>query len=76
MGPLVENLAALGYNDSNLVCAPYDWRIPFRYLEERDGYFSDLKKKIEEMAKREKKKVVVLAHSMGKPLNETPPVYS
>jgi len=35
MGPLVENLCELGYNDNNLICAPYDWRVPFYYLEER-----------------------------------------
>lgn len=65
MGPLVENLCELGYNDNNLICAPYDWRVPFYYLEERDGYFSTLKVNIEAMARREKKKVVVLGHSMG-----------
>jgi len=31
----------------------------------RDGYFSTLKINIEAMARREKKKVVVLGHSMG-----------
>jgi triacylglycerol esterase/lipase EstA (alpha/beta hydrolase family) len=31
----------------------------------RDGYFSTLKVNIEAMARREKKKVVVLGHSMG-----------
>lgn len=65
MGPLVENLYDLGYNDDNLICAPYDWRVPFYYLEERDGYFSTLKVKIEAMVRREKKKAVILGHSMG-----------
>jgi triacylglycerol esterase/lipase EstA (alpha/beta hydrolase family) len=31
----------------------------------RDGYFSSLKVSIEAMARREKKKVVLLGHSMG-----------
>lgn len=65
MGPLVENLCELGYNDENLICAPYDWRVPYAYLEERDGYFSTLKVKIEAMVRRERKKAVILGHSMG-----------
>jgi hypothetical protein len=65
MGPLVENLMSLGYTDSNLLCAPYDWRLPPCFLEERDVYFTFLKHRIEEMRLREKKKVVILGHSMG-----------
>ena len=30
-----------------ITAAPYDWRISPRHLEARDGYFSDLKRKIE-----------------------------
>jgi hypothetical protein len=34
MGPLVENLESLGYADGvNLMTAPYDWRLPYFYLE-------------------------------------------
>jgi hypothetical protein len=66
MGPLVENLESLGYADGvNLMTAPYDWRLPYFYLEERDGYFTWLMNSIEKMAKREKKPVVLLGHSMG-----------
>jgi hypothetical protein len=36
MGPLVENLESLGYTDGvNLLTAPYDWRLPYFYLEVR-----------------------------------------
>ena len=27
-GPIIENLYGVGYNESNLVAMPYDWRIP------------------------------------------------
>ena len=34
MGPLVENLESLGYTDGvNLLTAPYDWRLPYSFLE-------------------------------------------
>jgi hypothetical protein len=37
MGPLVENLESLGYTDGvNLLTAPYDWRLPYFYLEVRN----------------------------------------
>jgi len=66
MGPLVENLESLGYTDGvNIMTAPYDWRLPYYYLEERDGYFTWLMNSIENMVEREKKPVVILGHSMG-----------
>lgn len=64
--------------------APYDWRLSFWNLEERDGYFSKLRNTIEglkcgcppetrvtfltpspQYRKRQKKKTVLAAHSMG-----------
>ena len=44
---IVENLAVVGYDTNNLHLAPYDWRLSFWNLEERDGYFSRLKATIE-----------------------------
>ena len=44
---IVENLAVVGYDTNNLHLAPYDWRLSFYNLEERDGYFSKLRTTIE-----------------------------
>ena len=44
---IVENLAVVNYDTNNLHLAPYDWRLSFYNLEERDGYFSKLKTTIE-----------------------------
>lgn len=72
----------VNYDTNNLFLAPYDWRVSYYNLEERDGYFSKLKSTIEglrfvriaetatftdvnDYRKRQNKKVVVAAHSMG-----------
>jgi len=48
------------------LCAmQYDWRLPPKYLEERDGYFTNLKKTIEDMSTRHQKPVALMGHSMG-----------
>lgn len=44
---IVENLAVINYDTNNLHLASYDWRLSYYNLEERDGYFSRLKTKIE-----------------------------
>ncbi|EJF65205.1 phospholipid:diacylglycerol acyltransferase [Dichomitus squalens LYAD-421 SS1] len=62
---IVENLAVVGYDTNNLHLAPYDWRLSFYNLEERDGYFSKLRATIEGFVARENRKVVLSAHSMG-----------
>ncbi|KAF9476351.1 LACT-domain-containing protein [Pholiota conissans] len=62
---IVENLAVINYDTNNLYLAPYDWRVSYYNLEERDGYFSKLKVIIEGLRKRQNKKVVIAAHSMG-----------
>ena len=78
----MENLAVVNYDTNNLYLAPYDWRLSYYNLEERDGYFSKLKFTIEFLKyvlnqvimlsvtpfllrKRQNKKTVVAAHSMG-----------
>jgi len=45
--------------------AQYDWRLAPRFLEERDGYFTQLKKSIADMRQRNNLPVVLLGHSMG-----------
>lgn len=62
---IIENLAVVNYDTNNLYLAPYDWRLSMWNLEERDGYFSRLKATIEGLKKRQKKRVVIAAHSMG-----------
>ncbi|KAI0358723.1 LACT-domain-containing protein [Trametes cingulata] len=62
---IVENLAVVNYDTNNLHLAPYDWRLSYYNLEERDGYFSKLRATIEGFVAREKRKVVLAAHSMG-----------
>ena len=44
---IIENLAVVNYDTNNLYLAPYDWRLSFWNMEERDGYFSKLKSIIE-----------------------------
>lgn len=62
MGPLISQLKQVGYTPNlNLYAATYDWRLSPHCLEERDGYFSTLLRKIEEMGRP----VVLLCHSMG-----------
>ncbi|KAH9895210.1 phospholipid:diacylglycerol acyltransferase [Cubamyces lactineus] len=62
---IVENLAVVNYDTNNLHLAPYDWRLSYYNLEERDAYFSKLRATIEGFVAREKRKVVLAAHSMG-----------
>jgi len=40
---VIENLADIGYDPTNLVTLGYDWRLAPQFLEERDGYFTQLK---------------------------------
>lgn len=54
---IVENLAVVNYDTNNLYLAPYDWRLSYYNLEERDGYFSKLKSTIEGL-----KSVQLLSH--------------
>lgn len=62
---LVDNLAAIGYDGSNMSMESYDWRLAFPRLEERDGFFTKLKHKVEAMHKTTGEKVVMASHSMG-----------
>ncbi|KAF8273417.1 Lecithin:cholesterol acyltransferase-domain-containing protein [Lactarius quietus] len=62
---VIENLAVVNYDTNNLILAPYDWRLAPYNLEERDGYFSKLKTTIEGFKKKQRRKCVIAAHSMG-----------
>ncbi|BEJ02371.1 hypothetical protein CcaverHIS631_0701660 [Cutaneotrichosporon cavernicola] len=62
---VVQNLATIGYDPSNMDLAAYDWRVAFYNLEVRDAYLSRLKDRIELMHKLSGEKVVLVSHSMG-----------
>lgn len=65
-GKIIENLAAIGYDNNNMILASYDWRLAFYNLEVRDKYFTKLKADLETFKLIHDKKTVLLAHSMGK----------
>ena len=62
---ILENLATLGYDPTNMFTAAYDWRLSCRNLEVRDQYFSRLQSFIELAAKTSGEKVTMISHSMG-----------
>lgn len=62
---LFENLADIGYDGSTMSLESYDWRLSFPKLEERDGYLTKLKYKIEAFHASTGKKVVLTSHSLG-----------
>ena len=65
-GKLIQNLADVGYLPINMAMMTYDWRMAYPLLEERDGFFTDLKLKIERMVEvNGGEKAVMIGHSMG-----------
>ncbi|CAG8545945.1 21111_t:CDS:10 [Rhizophagus irregularis] len=64
-GKLIQNFAAIGYDNNNMHLAAYDWRLSFYNLEVRDQYFSKLKATLELAKKVDGKKSVIVSHSMG-----------
>jgi len=64
-GKILESLADVGYDGSSMSMESYDWRLSFPKLEERDGFFTKLKYKIEAFHKVTGKKIVLTSHSLG-----------
>jgi len=62
---LLVNLADIGYDGNMMSMESYDWRLSFPMLEERDGYLTKLKFRIEAQVKYSGNKVVIASHSMG-----------
>lgn len=62
---ILENLAAIGYDSNTMSVAAYDWRLSYKDLEIRDGYFSKLKVTIEQQLSMTGYKTVLTSHSMG-----------
>ncbi|KAA1470647.1 phospholipid/diacylglycerol acyltransferase [Dentipellis sp. KUC8613] len=73
---VIENLAVVNYDTNNLLLAPYDWRLSYSNLEVRDGYFSRLKSQIEGFKRRQGKKTVITAHSMGSSVSDRYSLYT
>jgi phospholipid:diacylglycerol acyltransferase len=55
----------IGYDNSNMYLASYDWRLSFSNLEIRDKYFSKLQSMIETSHKTQGEPAVIVTHSMG-----------
>jgi phospholipid:diacylglycerol acyltransferase len=65
---MISNLAEIGYDGSTMSMEPYDWRLDYKLLEQRDGHFTKLKKKIEAFVEYSGgTKAVIMGHSMGGP---------
>eukprot|EP00980_Cylindrotheca_fusiformis_P011278 scaffold2597_cov116-Cylindrotheca_fusiformis.AAC.6 len=64
-GKILENLADVGYDGSTMSMETYDWRLSFPKLEERDGYLTKLKYRIEAFHSSTGKKVILASHSLG-----------
>ena len=62
---ILQNLAVIGYNPNNMLSAAYDWRLAYYHLEERDLYFSKLKRQIEIKKSLRGQKTALVGHSMG-----------
>lgn len=65
-GPFIETLQGVGYDDTNLKAATYDWRLPPGQLEVRDGLFTEMKGMVEQLYEdNNKRQVVLMGHSLG-----------
>jgi hypothetical protein len=65
-GKVTDRLASVGYGRHNLRAVPYDWRLPPKFLQDRDQYFTGVITLIEKTYERNGgRPVVLLGHSMG-----------
>ncbi|KAL3769207.1 hypothetical protein ACHAWO_000853 [Cyclotella atomus] len=55
----------LGYDVSSIIAFPYDWRLSPDMMEERDGFLTMTRHKIEAAVKTNGLPGIVVAHSMG-----------
>lgn len=55
----------LGYDVSNIVGLPYDWRLTPDKMEERDGFLTMMRKRIEASVATNGHPGIMIAHSMG-----------
>lgn len=64
-GKVVESLADVGYDSSNLRAAPYDWRLAPSDLEARDAFFTRMMHSLESLRIQHGQPAVVVSHSYG-----------
>eukprot|EP00397_Hematodinium_sp_SG-2012_P019264 GEMP01019785.1.p1 GENE.GEMP01019785.1~~GEMP01019785.1.p1 ORF type:complete len:664 (+),score=81.53 GEMP01019785.1:36-1994(+) len=64
-GPIIENLADLGYDTKSMVLVAFDWRLSPLLNEKRDRWFTRLKHRIESIVSINGKPAVVPTHSYG-----------
>jgi hypothetical protein len=55
----------LGYDVTNIVGLPYDWRLTPNKMEERDGFLTMMRKRIEGAVATNRQPGIMVAHSMG-----------
>lgn len=54
----------LGYDVTNMIAFPYDWRLSPSVMETRDGFLSMMRKRIEGAVMSSKQPGIMVAHSM------------
>ena len=54
----------LGYDVTNMIAFPYDWRLTPSVMESRDGFLSLMRKRIEGAVATSKQPGIMVAHSM------------
>ena len=54
----------LGYDVTNMIAFPYDWRLSPSVMESRDGFLSMMRKRIEGTVATSKQPGIMVAHSM------------
>mmetsp|Transcript_17918 Transcript_17918/g.26920 ORF Transcript_17918/g.26920 Transcript_17918/m.26920 type:complete len:844 (+) Transcript_17918:134-2665(+) len=65
-GEFIVNLAMLGYDETSVALAAYDWRLDPTRLERRDAYFTRLQRTIETLLETNcGRKVAIISHSLG-----------
>eukprot|EP00123_Amoebidium_parasiticum_P001264 comp12311_c0_seq1/m.7154 comp12311_c0_seq1/g.7154 ORF comp12311_c0_seq1/g.7154 comp12311_c0_seq1/m.7154 type:complete len:1076 (-) comp12311_c0_seq1:32-3259(-) len=65
-GALIRYMAKeLAYNSIHMFAMPYDWRLSPDMMQERDGYFLRIKKRIEAIYEHNQMPAVAIGHSQG-----------
>ena len=58
---IIQSFSDVGYDERSMHMASYDWRLNFQELERRDGYFTNLKYRIEAMkTTNDNEKIVII----------------
>lgn len=64
-GPMIQNLADIGYDAKSMVLQGYDWRLRTYLNEKRDMWYTRLKHRIESLVAVNGQPAVVATHSFG-----------